>query len=158
MKITRNQLRRLIREELRRVIEGEAGDGDLDDKEARQLVGLVDDAVEDALGDEASGSVMSQTLRDTRSRVVADVMKTIDAHQRFFNQSTQTIIRATGTDFMNAMQTLEQSTQTAEIKAAAELVAKAIGNGHLGRGINGGVTSNNLRGLAGRIQRFAAEI
>ena len=59
MKITRKQLRRIIKEELARALtEDSAGDGELSDSEARDLEALVGDAITDARSD--GGDISSQ--------------------------------------------------------------------------------------------------
>jgi len=63
MKITRKQLRRIIKEELARALtEDSAGDGELSDSEARDLEALVGDAITDARSD--GGEVSEFTITD----------------------------------------------------------------------------------------------
>jgi len=82
MKITKQNLRTIIREEMGRLLEAKPGDGELEPIEAELLQSLTGDAVEDALEDDEEPGVDLRGIKVTPQSIarLKDRMRRTTGH------------------------------------------------------------------------------
>jgi len=155
MKLTRRELRHLIKEEMHILLESadtdDDGDIDLSDVAAdlESMTATVQ-ALQGEEGDSEVGLTLSDEDKNRRHHVMDRFNRFIDNLARYFQRGPDSVRAASGSEFKEKLETLERTDDPAELKSSAEFIAQALHRGQLAYHLTGGrgMTSSAIKELA----------
>jgi len=165
MRLTRRELRRLIKEEMHILLESadtdDDGDIDLSDV-AADLESMTDtvQALQGEEGDPEEELTLSDEDKNRRHHAMDRFNKLIQGIARYLRQAPKSVIAASGSDFNKNIETLENTNNPAELKSSAEFIAQALYRGQLAHQMTGGrgMTSKAIKDLSGVFYQLSKEV